>query len=298
MRVIVTSSVAESDRAGPVVDHQAPQVQRRRRRRAAAAHHRSHPSLELGHGVGLVDEVVGTQIEQPDAILFRGLARAHDDRHGAPAPDLGQDVSRAAVPIEIEHDEVGLLPEDGPQGVRHGVGLDHAIAGLLEEAAQGRAEGVVALRHEDRAGGRERTGPERRRGSAPVQTLVQGHPAVQVERCHERPPHHPCALCAGLCDVSRQTRPDLVPPRWVRFPSKSSVVGASAQLNRSYGPMLCCRGADTVPTRCGRGAEAISGRAGGPESGHAAPEARERRSGTRCRVPWRSSAARSGRLRS
>ena len=53
---------------GPLVDDQLTVVQRRRRGGAATPQDRPHPGLELREGVGLGEDVVGTEVQQTDPL--------------------------------------------------------------------------------------------------------------------------------------------------------------------------------------------------------------------------------------
>ena len=89
---------------------------------------------------GFTTKSSAPRFERADALALGVASRAHDDRHGAVAPDLGQDVE-AVDPgqPEVEDDQVGRALEDRPQRGRPVRRLGHPVPGPLEVLVQGRA---------------------------------------------------------------------------------------------------------------------------------------------------------------
>ena len=74
----------------------------------AAAQDSPDPGFELGEGERLDDEVIRTEVEGADPVVFGVPSRADDHRHGTVAADLGQHVSAVeAGKSQVKDDKTG-----------------------------------------------------------------------------------------------------------------------------------------------------------------------------------------------
>ena len=153
MRVIGIDFAVDGHGAGVAVDDQAAVLHAGHRGLVVApAQHGAYPSLELGKGERLDDEVVRAQIEHADPLLLRVTPGADDHRHRAVTPDLGQNLGPVdAGQAQVQDDQVGRVLEDGAQRRRAVGGLRHPVATALEVVVERGAATVVVFGHQDRA---------------------------------------------------------------------------------------------------------------------------------------------------
>ncbi len=140
----------DCDGTCPLVDHQVAVVEGGRRRRTATPQDGAHPGFELREREGLGDDIVGTEVEQADAVPFPGATRADDHRDRATAPDLGQDIRGLSTQVEVEDDQVGRGTEDDLERGRSVGSFSDVVAQPLQVVLERPAAVLVVLGHQDR----------------------------------------------------------------------------------------------------------------------------------------------------
>ena len=111
---------------------------------------RANPRQQLRRAERLRQVVVGAEVERRDLVLLRIADRQDQDRDPARPPDLATRREPVDVgEVQVQHDEVGLVVQDGAEGRPPIARRPHDVAARGERALHGPQDLGLVVHDED-----------------------------------------------------------------------------------------------------------------------------------------------------